>query len=124
MAVVETDLRDGSIAGLSPERNLSCSYGAILTAARAALHASGYRVPKGNSSYRYYAIQSPRYTVEFDSAALLQIEAVQKKRNTIDYIRVSKVSDGLTAEAIPLAEEPCESIRGWLLEEHPELYSL
>jgi len=48
--IICTDLEDARISDLSPDRRLSCCYGALLTAARAALRASGYREPKGTPS--------------------------------------------------------------------------
>jgi hypothetical protein len=117
-AVAETDLRDAAIAELSPERKLGCAYGAILSAARAALHAAGYRVPKSNPSHHHYVIQSLRYTVGLTPSIVLQIEALQKKRNTADYVRVGGVSDTLAAEACALAGEIFRSVRQWLVKNH------
>ncbi|MCK5828188.1 hypothetical protein KAH43_06640 [Candidatus Bipolaricaulota bacterium] len=76
LAIMDTDLKDAEIPELSAERKLSCCYNAVLTAARVALRASGYRVPRSNPSHHYYAIQSFRYTVKFDADAVLRIEAV------------------------------------------------
>jgi hypothetical protein len=57
LAIVDIDLKDAEIPELSAERKLSCCYNAILTAARAALQATGYRVPKSNSSHHYAQIE-------------------------------------------------------------------
>ncbi len=122
-AVVEMDLRDAAIPELSPERKLGCCYGAILSAARAALRASGYRVSKANRSHHYYVIQSLRHTVGLDLGTVLQIEAIQKKRNTADYIRIGEVSDDLAAEARALAEQVSKTIRRWLAKTRPDLVS-
>ena len=123
LAIVETDLRDAAIPELSPERRLGCYYGAILSVARAALRASGYRVTKTTQSHRYYVIRSLRYTAGLAPGAVLQIEAIQKKRNTADYVRIGEVSGQLVAEARALAERVTQSIRNWLAETHPELSS-
>ena len=120
-AVAEIDLRDAAIAELSPERKLGCAYGAILSAGRAALHAAGYRVPHSNPSHHHYVIQSLRCTVGLAPPIVLQIEALQKKRNTADYVRVGGVSDALAAEACALAEEIFGSVRQWLATNHPDL---
>ena len=48
-------------------------------------------------------IQSLRYTVGLTPSIVLQIEALQKKRNTADYVRVGDVSDTLADEARALA---------------------
>jgi len=118
---VDTDLRDASIVELSPERKLSCAYNAILSAARAALHASGYRVPRSNRSHHYYEIQSLRHTVGIDAATVLRIEAIQKKRNTGDYVRVGEVSESLATETRVFAATLCGEVREWLALEHHDL---
>ena len=50
-------------------------------------------------------IQSLRYTVGLEPRTVLQIEAIQKKRNTADYVRTGEVSDDLAAETRALAEQ-------------------
>jgi len=117
-AVAETDLRDAAISELSPERKLGCAYGAILSAGRAALHAAGYRVPKSNPGHHHYVIQSLRYTIGLAPSVVLQLEALQKKRNIADYVRVGGVSDALAAETCELAGEIFRSVRQWLVKNH------
>jgi hypothetical protein len=121
LEIVRTDLRDAHIEDLSPDRRLSCCYGALLTVARAALRASGYRVPKGTPTHHYYAIQSLQYTVGLDIQVLRQIEAMGKKRATADYVRVGEVSESMVEEAIAFAEEYCECVIDWIRAEHPAL---
>ncbi len=121
LAVSETDLRDAAIHELSPERKLGCAYGAILSAGRAALLAAGHRVPKSNPSHHHHVIRSLRYTVGLAPSVVLQIEALQKKRNTADYVRVGGVSDALAAVARTLASEILKTVRQWLVKNHPDL---
>jgi len=121
LAVAENDLRDAAIHELSPERKLGCAYGAILSAGRAALHAAGYRVPKSSPSHHHHVIQSLRYTVGLAPSVVLQVEALQKRRNTADYVRVGGVSDALAAEARTLASEILKTVRQWLVKNHPDL---
>jgi hypothetical protein len=121
LAVAETDLRDAAIAELSPERKLGCAYGAILSAGRAALCAAGYRVPNSNPSHHHYVVQSLRYTIGLTPSILLQIEALQKKRNIADYVRIGEVSDALAAEACALAKEIQKNARKWLATNHRNL---
>ena len=121
LEIVRTDLRDAHVEGLSPDRRLSCCYGALLTVARVALRASGYRVPKGTPSHHYYAIQSLQHTVGLDTQVLRQIEAMGKKRATADYVRVGEVSESMVEETVVFAEEHCESITDWIRTQHPTL---
>lgn len=121
MTIAETDLRDAAIAELSPERKLACAYGAILSAARVALHAAGYRVSKSNRNHHYYAVQSLRHTIHLKPDTLLRIEALQKKRHIADYVRIGEVAETLAAEARALAQDVLSIVRQWLRENHPNL---
>jgi hypothetical protein len=120
-AVAETDLSDAAISELSPERKLGCAYGAILSAERGTLHAAGYRVPNSNPGHHHYVIQSLRYTIGLAPSIVLQIEALQKKRNTADYVRVGGVSDPLAAQAFALAGDLLKSVRQWGITNHQDL---
>jgi hypothetical protein len=121
LEIVRTDLRDAHVEGLSPDRRLSCCYGALLTVARAALRAFGYRVPKGTPSHHYYAIQSLQHTVGLDTQVLRQIEAMGKKRAMADYVRVGEVSESMVGEGLAFAEEYCERITDWIRIAYPSL---
>jgi hypothetical protein len=121
LGIVKTDLEDARIEELSCDRRLACCYGALLTAARTALRASGYRVPKGTPSHHYYAIQSLQYTVGLDPDVLRRIEAMGKKRAMADYVRMGEVSESMVGEGLAFAEEYCERITDWIGREHPSL---
>ncbi len=121
LGIVKTDLDDARIPELSPDRRFACCYGALLTAARAALRSAGYRVPKGAPSHHYYAIQSLQFTVGLDPQALRQIESMGKKRATADYVRVGELSESMVEEAIAFAEDCCGRIADWIRAEYPSL---
>jgi hypothetical protein len=118
LGIMKMDLKDAFIRELSPDRRLACCYGALLTAARAALRAAGYRVPKGTPSHHYYAIQSLQFTVGLDTQVLRQIESMGKKRVTADYVRTGEVSESMVDEGLAFAEEYCGRITDWIREAH------
>jgi hypothetical protein len=91
------------------------------SAGRAALDAAGYRVPNSNPSHHHYVIQSLRCTVGLAPSIVLQIEALQKKCNTADYVRVGGVSYALAAEACALAGDLLKSVRQWVITNHQDL---
>ena len=121
LEIVRVDLHDARVEGLSPDRRLACGYGALLAAARAALRASGYRVPKSTPSHHYYAIQSLQYTVGLDNQVLRKIESIGKKRATADYVRMGEVSESMVHDTIAFAEQVCQRIIAWIRVEHPAL---
>lgn len=121
LSLVDRDLYESETGTHSPEWKLSITYNAILQAARAALAATGYRVPRSNRSHHYYTIQSLRHTIGADSSLVLKLEAVQKKRNVSEYERAGAVSDRETQDALDLAKTVCKLVRNWLQAKHPEL---
>ena len=121
LGIVRTDLEDARIPQVSADRRLACCYSALLTAARAALRAAGYRVPRTSPSHHYVAIQSLRFTVGLEDRVLRQMESMGKKRVTADYVRVGEVSESMVEEGLAFAEEHCERIIDWIRTAHPSL---
>jgi len=121
LALVDRDLHESETGTHSPEWKLSIAYNAILQAAKAALAATGYRVPKSNRSHHYHTIQSLQFTVKADRATILNLEAVQKKRNVSEYERAGTVSDREAHDALDLAKTVCKQVREWLQAKHRRL---
>ncbi len=121
LALVDRDLQESETATHSPEWKLSIAYNAVIQAAKAALAATGYRIPRSNRSHHYYIIQSLRHTIRADSSLILKLEAVYKKRNVSEYERAGAVSNREAQDALDLAKTVCKRVRNWLQTEHPEL---
>jgi len=121
LALVDRDLHESETGTHSPEWKLAIAYNALLQAAKAALAATGYRVPKSNRSHHYHTIRSLQFTVEADRATILNLEAVQKKRNISEYERAGTVSDREAQDALELAKFVSERVQNWLRTEHPDL---
>lgn len=119
--MVDRDLQESEIGTHSPGWKLSIAYNAVAQAAKAALAATGYRIPRSNRSHHYYTIQSLRFTLEADPTTILKLEAVQKKRNVSEYKRAGAVSDREAQDALDLAKTICGRIQDWLQTEHSEL---
>ena len=121
LGIVRTDFEDIHIPQVSADQRLACCPSALLTAARAALRAAGYRVSKTSPSHLYDAIPSLRFTVGLEDRVLRQMESMGKKRVTADYVRVGEVSESMVEEGLALAEEHCERIIDWIRTAHPSL---
>jgi len=120
LALVDRDLHESETGTHSPEWKLAIAYNAILQAAKAALAATGYRVPK-RGNHHYYTIQSLRFTLKADPSTILKIDAVQKKRNVGEYERAGTVSDREAQDALDLAKTTCKQVREWLQARHRRL---
>src|SRR3990172_13109337 len=83
LAVVDRDLADSAVAGISPDWKMNIAYNAALQAATAALAASGYRASR--DAHHYRVIQSIRETVGANASVVATFDAFRKKRNITGY---------------------------------------
>jgi hypothetical protein len=120
LALIDRDLNDARVASISPDWRLAIAYNSALQCAVAALAASGYRPGKGGS-HHYYAIESLRFTLEYDEAIIDTLDAFRKKRNVADYERAGTTTDTEVQELIDLASQMRQDLLDWLASKHPDL---
>src|SRR5215813_10171051 len=119
LAIVERDLANARVAGLSEDWRLNIAYNAALQAATAALAAVGYRATREQHHYR--TIQSLAYTVGWPPAAVGRFDRFRKKRNIIGYETAGVVSIGEAQEMYKLAEGLRDDVLSWLKNNYPKL---
>ena len=119
LAIVERDLANAAIAGLSADWKLNIAYNAALQAATAALAASGYRAAREQHHYR--TIQSLAHTLCWNATRANQIDGFRKKRNIGGYEMAGLVSDREAMEMLQLATGLRDEVVAWLRAHHPEL---
>lgn len=119
LGVVERDITDARVAGLSLDWKLTIAYNAALQAAMAALLACGYRPAR--ESHHYRALQSLTLTVGAEAQMVVRLDRIRKKRNISDYEVAGAVGEAESAEALVLAEQARDLVTAWLADEHPEL---
>lgn len=119
LCVVDRDLVECQIPGLSPDWQLNIAYNAALQAAIAALAASGYRAARESQHYR--VIQSLAYTIGADRRLVSTLDRFRKKRNITGYERAGAVSEQEAKEMFSLAKDLRDSVERWLRTNHPHL---
>jgi hypothetical protein len=119
LAVVDRDLRDAAVDGLSPDWKLGIAYNGALQLAILALAAEGFRPGRMRAHER--AILSLRYTVVLDSPTVDLLDGVQRKRNISNYERAGAASSNEAAEVLAAAHKLREMILMWLREQHQDL---
>ncbi len=117
--LVDRDLRECQVPGLSTDWRLNIAYNAALQAATAALAASGFRASRENKHYR--VIQSLAYTIKADSNIIVELDQFRKKRNIDSYQVSGSVSMLEAKEMFFLANELRLKVEEWLRFEYPEL---
>ena len=118
-ALIERDLVDCQVAGLSADWRLNIAYNAALQGATIALAASGYRVSR--ESHHYRIIQSLAHTINAPVGMIAQFDQFRKKRNIGGYERAGIASDQEAKEMFHLAKKIRDDVAEWLRTTHPEL---
>ena len=121
LGIVDRDLSNCALPGLSADWQLGIAYNAALQVAVAGLAAEGFRV--GRESHHFRAIQSLAFTLGCDARIIAHLEAFRKKRNISDYERAGSVSTQEAREMIELAKRLRGELRRWLRAAHPDLLS-
>jgi len=119
LTVVNRDLSDCQLPGLSPDWRLNIAYNAALQAATAALSAAGYRAAR--EAHHFRIIQSLAYTIGAASSLIAQFDQFRKKRNIGGYERAGTTSDQEAKEMFFLAKNIRSNVETWLKQTHPEL---
>jgi len=121
LAIVDRDIAECRTPGLSADWRLAIAYNGALQAARAALAAAGYRVPKSEPGHHHRVVESLRHTARLDSSKVDVLQRMKKKRNVSDYEVAGAVSEREADEMVALAGRVRDTVRAWLETEHPEL---
>lgn len=121
LAVVDRDLRDAAVDGLSPDWQTAIAYNAALQLATLALAAEGYRPERQRAHER--AIQSLRFTIGESARAVDTLDGIRRKRNRGNYERAGAASDGEAREVLRLAIDLRKRVVRWMKERHPDLMS-
>lgn len=79
LQVVDRDLENSAVDGLSADWRMSIAYNAVLQAATVALPVAGYRAAR--DAHHFRVVQSLRETVGSDARTVATFDAFRKKRN-------------------------------------------
>jgi hypothetical protein len=118
--VVDRDLADASVVGLSADWRLSIAHNAILQLATCALAAEGYRPDRQRAHER--AILSLQWTIGLEQETVTVLDAVRRKRNISNYERAGRATGTEAAEVLGIARELRTRVRSWLRAKHPHLF--
>lgn len=84
-SIVERDLRDAAITGISDDRRFATAYNAALQLSKMILAVAGYRLSKGQGGHEK-AFDVVRYIIETNNIGGLcdYFDTCRRKRNDID----------------------------------------
>jgi len=123
LGLAERDLRSAKLKELDDDWRFNIAYNASLQTATAALVASGYTVPKGES-HHFRVIGSLAFTVGLDKKLVERLDGYRKKRSVSVYDVAGSISEGEAKAMLALARDLFEQVHDWLVTKHPELMKL
>ena len=123
LGLAERDLKSAKLKGLDEDWRFNIAYNAALQTATAALVASGYNVPKGES-HHFRVIGSLAFTVGLDKKIVERLDGYRKKRSVSVYDIAGSISEGEAKAMLALARDLFEQVQAWLLTDHADLMKL
>ena len=114
LAIVDRELQDSQVDGVSADGRFSHAYRAALTLATVLLHASGYSPSRGQS-HHYRTLEAIPEILGADAkddAAYLQ--SCRAKRNAAEYDAANEASETECAELVKFSKEFRATVRAWL----------
>jgi hypothetical protein len=119
-AVVDRDLRDAALDGLSDDRRFATAYNAILQLAKMAIACAGYRVSSRQENHKI-TIAALELALGKSSSALIDyFETCRRKRNALDYDLANIVSETESKELLGKAQGFKETIENWIAKTYPQ----
>jgi hypothetical protein len=120
-ALVDRDLHDAGVAGLSTDRSFATSYNAALQSAKMAIACAGYRVV-AKQGHHQVGFAAAELAIGPGVAGLIAyFETCRRKRNQLDYDAANIVSDTEAAEILEKAREFRQEVEDWIAKNHPGL---
>jgi hypothetical protein len=121
LAVVDRELSDAAVPGLSPDGKFLHAYTAALQLCVVALHANGYDLAKGKG-HHHYAINSLEHTLGKEQAdTTIYLSQCAKQRSQGMYERTGVVGPEDAEDLLQAARRLRDDVLGWLRANHPKL---
>ncbi len=117
-AVVDRDLQDARLSGLSPDRGFAIAYNAALQVAQMLVLCAGYRVA-AVSGHHVITFQAAESIVGSSVSRLMAyFDICRRKRNHVDYDGTGIATDTETTELIAKTEEFLLLAEDWIAANH------
>jgi hypothetical protein len=121
MTIVDRDLKDAAVSGVSDDRRFEAAYNAARTCATVALRASGYRVATNQPGHHARTIDSLPLTIGADEKLVRKMKSLSQKRNATSYDTAGNVSEQEVELATKTARDLRRDVLQWLEKNYPAL---
>jgi hypothetical protein len=122
LGVVDRELADAAVAGLSTDGRFTHAYDAALLLCKLALHVSGFELTKGAPGHHGLWINSLEFTLgEGQKPTLIHLSASSKLRHASLYDRAGVVQEQDANDLLSAAQKLRTDVYVWLKSQHPAL---
>ena len=122
LSVVDRELGDAGVAGLSDEGRFTHAYDAALLLCKLALHASGFEVQKRATGHHSLWINSLEFTLgQQHKETLIHLSKSSKLRHTTLYDHAGVVQKQDADDLLEAARQLRADVLAWLRSQHPSL---
>jgi hypothetical protein len=120
-ALIDRDLHDAGLVGLSADRFFATSDDAALQSTKMAIACAGYRVV-AKQGHHQVGFAAAELAVGPSVANLIAyFETCRRKRSLLDYDAANIVSDTEATEILAKAREFKQEVEDWIAKNHPGL---
>jgi hypothetical protein len=120
-ALVERDLADARLEGLSADRRFATAYNAALQLATIALAGAGYRTASASHHQTTFAALPLAIDQPGVGATAAYLDICRRKRNALDYTRAGVATECEAAELLGQVSRLQALVESWLRDNHPRL---
>lgn len=119
--LVNRDLQDAEIEGLSDDRRFATAYNAVLQLSKMAIACAGYRVSSNKTGHHRTTFEAVKNAVPIRDVENLAdyFETCRRKRNLIDYDATELASETEADELVKKAREFQTIIEDWISDNYP-----
>ena len=122
LGVVDRELADSGVSGLSDDGRFTHAYDAALLLCKLALHVSGYEVQKRTAGHHSHWINSLEFTLgEEHMDTVIHLSKSSKMRHTSLYDRAGIVQKQDADDLLETAQQIRADVMTWLHSQHPNL---
>lgn len=122
LGVVDRELADARVSGLSDDGRFTHAYDAALLLCKLALHASGFEVQKRAPGHHSLWINSLEFTFgEAHKATVIYLSKSSKLRHTTFYDHAGVVQKQDADDLLEAAQQLRADVLNWLHSQHPTL---
>lgn len=117
--LIERDLKDADLKGLSADRKFATAYNAALQLCKMAIACAGYRLTVGVGHHQktFETVKSAVMTTDAETLADY-FEICRRKRNVIDYDAADTISETEANELLKKAGEFQVLVEDWIAANH------